>query len=142
MSNEHSALKQQAVAMESDFNDKTNRFLENYLNVPASVHYLSMKKIYLYVVLVSLLSAAMVLGSGIIALKANRSATEKLVRIDGVVIEEREDLRRNILLQNTKERARLRGNMTKTQQAQAHGAGADLAKTREVVEGTAKNGTK
>lgn len=90
--------------------DRFFRFWFSYKNCNPEAHQKSLRRVYLYVIIVSTLSSLFFSFSFYSKYSKNINQKIEIVRIDGVVVEEFHDLRRDVLIQNIKQRALIKAN--------------------------------
>lgn len=95
-------------ALEHVSEDRFYRFWFDYKNATPEHHESSLKRIYLYSIFVSALSTVFFLWGFYLTFSANINQRVDVVRVDGVIVDEFFDLRRDVLIQNVKQRVEIR----------------------------------
>lgn len=88
--------------------DRISLYFYHQQAVPPRQYFNSMKKKWLIATVLNLLSLSLIAMSIIIPIQKNLSNDVKLVRVDGLLIEEARDQRRDVLVENVLMRTKIK----------------------------------
>lgn len=96
--------------LEKKSDDRVVRYFMNQLTQSPKLYYKKVRAYWLLGIVFNLIGTVFVLMSLYNVLDKNANSTLNLVRVDGVRVQEAFDVRRDVLIRNSQQRARLRNN--------------------------------